>query len=93
MLLMGLNIGLVASSMVSLWISHSVPGILAIACGTVGGVTLYSRVKIWKTGRGKYFYDLVQDNEKAMKKLRNIDSMFWALSVFNSGVFLWYVAR
>ncbi len=93
MLLMGLNIGLVASSIVSLWISHSVPGILAISCGTVGGVTLYSRVKVWKTGRAKYFYDLVQDNEKEIKKLRNIDSMFWAASVFNSGVFLWYVAR
>ena len=90
---MGLNIGLVASSIVSLWIGHSIPGILAISCGSIGGVTLYSRVKIWKTGTAKQFYALARDNEEAMKKMIRIDSLFWATSVFNSGVFLWFVAR
>ena len=73
MLLMGLNIGLVLSAIVSFWIRHSVPGILAIACGAVGGVTLYSRVKFWKTGMARQLYDLVGDNEKEMKKMRNFD--------------------
>lgn len=93
MLLIGFNIGLVASSIVSLWIGHSIPGILAISCGSIGGVTLYSRVKIWKTGTAKQFYALARDNEEAMKKMIRIDSLFWATSVFNSGVFLWYAAR
>lgn len=93
LLLMGLNIGLVASSIVSFWITHSVPAILAISCGTVGGVTLYSRVKIWKTGTLRQFYDLVRDDEKAIKKIRNLDSMFWATALFNSGVFLWFMTR
>ncbi len=90
---MGLNIGLIASAIVSFWITHSVPGILAISCGTIGGVTLYSRIKIWRTGTLRQLYDLVQYNEKAMKKLRNMDTMFWATAVFNSGVFLWYMTR
>lgn len=92
MILMGLNIGLVASTIVSLWIYHSVPGILAISCGAIGGVTLFSRVKIWRTGVINQFYDLVRDNEEALKKMRTMDSLFWGTSVFNSGVFLCYLA-
>jgi hypothetical protein len=90
--LLGLNISLVASSIVSFWIRQSVPGILAISCGIVGGVTLFSRYKIWKAGTAKYFYDLTQDNQEAQKKLRIIDTMFWAASGYNSVLFLGYVA-
>ncbi len=92
MLLLGLNIGLVASSIVSFWIRQSVPGILALSCGIVGGVTLFSRYKAWKTGTAKYFYDLTLDNPKTQKKLRIIDGMFWAASGYNSILFLGYVA-
>jgi hypothetical protein len=90
---MGLNIGLVASTIVSLWISYSVPGILAVSCGTVGGVTIFSRVKAWKTGTVKHLYDLVRDNEEATKKMKKFDTMFWATSAFNMGVFLWHLAN
>ena len=76
MLLMGLNIGLVLSAIVSFWTRHSVPAILAISCGVVGSVTLYSRVKLWKTGMARQLYDLVGDDEKEMKKIRNFDYMF-----------------
>lgn len=93
MLLMGLNIGLVLSAIVSFGMRHSVPGVLAIACGTVGGVTLYSRVKLWKTGMAGQLYDLVGDNEKEMKKMRNFDYMFWGTGAFNTIVFLWHLAR
>jgi hypothetical protein len=91
--LLGLNIGLVASSMVSFWIRQSVPGILAFTCGIVGGVTIFSRYKVWKTGTAKHFYDLIRDNEKATKKLRNIDILFWVTSAYNMIVFLGYVAK
>ena len=92
MFLLGLNIGLVVSSIVSFWIRQSVPGILAISCGIVGGVTLFSRYKVWKTGTAKYFYDLTQDNQEAQKKLRIIDMMFWTASGYNSVLFLCYSA-
>ncbi len=91
MLLMGLNIGLVASIVFSFWISQSIPGILAVSCGAIGGVTLYARVKAWRTGKAKLFYDLVQDNEEAMKKMRAFDAMFWVTGAFNSIVCLWSV--
>jgi hypothetical protein len=93
LLLMGLNIGLVASSIVSFWIRHSVPGVLAIACGAVGGVTIYSRFKLWKTGTTKHFYELVKDDEEATKKMKYFDTMFWATAAFNSIIFLWYLAK
>ena len=93
MLLIGLNIGLVASSLVSLWISQGIPPSLAIACEAVGGVTIYSRFKTWKTGTLKYYFDLVRDNEKAAKQLKVFDSMFWATSVFNSMIFLYVFSR
>jgi hypothetical protein len=89
---MGLNIGLVLSSIVSFWTRHSIPQILAIACGVIGGVTIYSRVKTWKTGTAKHFYDLVRDNEEATKKMRNFDYTFSALGAFNLIIFLWYLA-
>jgi hypothetical protein len=91
MLLMGLNIGLVASTVFSVWTSHSIPGILAISCGAIGGVTIYSRIKVWKTGKAKLFYDLVRDNQEAAKKMRTFDAMFWATGVFNLVVCLSYV--
>lgn len=91
MILLGVNFGLVASAIVSFWISHSVSGVLAYTCGAIGGVTLYSRVKIWKKGTAKQLYDLVRDNEKAAKKMRNIDFMFWATAAFNSLVCLGYL--
>ena len=93
MLLMGLNIGLVLSSIVSFGIRHSIPQLLAITCGAIGGVTLYSRIKTWKTGTAKYFYNLVRDNEEATKKMRNFDYAFSALGVFNVLIFLWSLAR
>lgn len=93
MLLVGLNIGLVLSSLVSFWIRQSVPGILAITCGTVGGVTLYSRVRLWKSGTAGHLYDLVGDNEKAAKNMRNFDYLFCGTGAFNTIVFLWYLAR
>ena len=88
---MGLNIGLVASTVFSVWSSHSVPVMLAVSCGAVGGVTIYSRVRTWRTGEAKRFYDLIQDNEEATKKMRTIDAMFWATGAFNSVVCLWSV--
>jgi hypothetical protein len=92
LLLLGINIGLVASTLVSFWIRQSVPGFLAISCGIVGGVTFFSRYKVWKTGTAKYFYDLTQDDPKAQKKLRIIDLMFWAAAGYNLVLFLGYVA-
>ena len=93
MLLMGLNIGLVVSTVFLAWSSQSVPGILAISCGAVGGVTLYSRVRAWKTGKVKHFYDLVRDNDEATKKMRIFDAMFWATGAFNSVVCLWFAFK
>jgi hypothetical protein len=90
MLLMGLNIGLVVSTVFLFWTSQSVPGILAVSCGAVGGVTLFARVKAWRTGKTRRFYDLVRDDEKATKKMRTFDAMFWATGVFNLGVCLSY---
>lgn len=91
MLLMGLNIGLVASTVFFIWTSQSVPGLLAISCGAVGGVTLYARVKAWRTGKARRFYDLVRDNEEAIKKIKTFDAMFWSTGVFNLVVCLSYV--
>ena len=93
MILLGLNIGLVASSIVSFWIRQSIPGILAITCGIVGGVTLFSRYKVGKTGRAKHYYDLIRDSEAATKKLRNVDRLFWVTSAYNMILFLWYVVK
>ena len=93
MFLLGLNIGLVASSIVSFWISQSLPRVLAITCGIVGGVTLFSRYKAWKTGTVKHFYDLIRDDEEATKKLRNLDILFWVTSGYNMVLFLWYMAK
>ena len=90
---MGLNIGLVAATLFSYWTSQTVPDILAISCGAIGGVTVYSRVKIWKTGKAKLFYDLVQDNEEAAKKMKTFDAMFWSIGVFNLVVCLSYVLK
>jgi hypothetical protein len=91
MLLMGLNIGLVVSTVFSVWTSQSVPGLLAISCGAVGGVTLYARVKAWRTGKARRFYDLVRDDEEATKKMKTFDVLFWATGVFNLVVCLSYV--
>jgi hypothetical protein len=91
MLLMGLNIGLVVSTVFSVWTSQSVSGLLAISCGAVGGVTLYARVKVWRTGKAKRFYDLVRDDEEVTKKVRTFDVLFWATGVFNLVVCLSYV--
>jgi hypothetical protein len=93
LLLMGLNIGLVVSTVFSVWTSQSVPGMLAISCGAVGGVTIYSRVKAWKSGKVRLFYDLVRDDEKTAKKLKVFDSLFWATGVSNLLVCLWYVSH
>ena len=54
-------------------------------------MTLYARVRAWRTGKVKRFYDLVQDNDNAMKKMRIFDAMFWATGAFNSVVCLWFV--
>ena len=70
---MGLNIGLVVSTVFSVWSSQSVPGILAVSCGAVGGVTLFARVKAWRTGKTRLLYDLVRDDEEATKKMRIFD--------------------
>ena len=91
MLLMGLNIGLVLSTVFSVWTSQSVPGILAVSCGAIGGVTLYARVKVWRTDKARRFYDLVRDNEEAAKKMKTFDAMFWATGAFNLVVCLSYV--
>jgi hypothetical protein len=90
LVLMGLNIGLVASTIFFLWAIHSVPGILALSCGAIGGVTVYSRVKIWKSGVLRALYAVVENNEDAVKKLRAFDSLFWIVGISNSGVCLWY---
>lgn len=90
---MGLNIGLVASTIFSVWSSQSVPGILAVFCGAIGGVTVYSRAKIWKTGKAKLFYHLVRENEIAAKKMRTFDVLFWGAGLFNLAVCLWYVFK
>jgi hypothetical protein len=91
LILLGLNIGLVASSMVSFWLYYSITGILAISCGIVGLVTIYSRYKIWKTGTVAQLYNLAQENEDLLKKMKMIDWMFWGTSGFNSVVFLGYL--
>ena len=88
---MGLNIGLVVSTVFSVWTSQSIPGILAVSCGAVGGVTIYSRIRIWRTGKVKLLYDLVRDNEVAAKKMKTFDALFWAAGVFNLVVCLSYV--
>ncbi len=93
MLLMGLNIGLVAATVFSVLTAQSIPLILAISCGAIGGVTVYSRIKIWKTGKTKLFYDLVRDNEEAAKKMRTFDALFWATGVFNLIVCLAYALK
>ena len=93
MLLMGLNIGLVVSTVFLVWTSQFVPGILAVSCGAVGGVTLYARVKAWRTGKVKLLYGLVRDNEEAAKKMKAFDAMFWATGAFNSVVCLWFVFK
>lgn len=93
MLLMGLNIGLIASTVFFVWTSQSFPGMLAISCGAVGGVTIYSRVRAWRTGKTKFFYDLVQDNEEATKKMKTFDAMFWAAGAFNLVACLSYVLK
>jgi hypothetical protein len=90
---MGLNIGLVASTIFFVWAGQSVPGILAVSCGAIGGVTVYSRVKIGKTGKAEQFYALVRDNEAAAKKVRTFDVLFWATGVFNLVVCLLYVFK
>jgi hypothetical protein len=83
MLLMGLNIGLVAATIFSVLTSQSIPFVLAVSCGAIGGVTVYSRIRIWRAGKVKLFYDLVRDNEAAAKKMRTFDAGFWAIGVFN----------
>jgi hypothetical protein len=93
MLLMGLNIGLVAATVFSVLTAQSIPLILAISCGAIGGVTVYSRIKIWKTGKTKLLYDLVRDNEEAAKKMRTFDALFWATGVFNLIVCLAYALK
>ncbi|RPH89028.1 MAG: hypothetical protein EHM75_02995 [Desulfobacteraceae bacterium] len=90
---MGLNIGLVAATVFSVLTAQSVPLILAISCGAIGGVTVYSRIKIWKTGKTKLLYDLVRDNEEAAKKMRAFDALFWATGVFNLIVCLAYALK
>ncbi len=93
MLLMGLNIGLVAATIFSVLTNHSIPVALAVSCGAIGGVTVYSRIKIWKTGKVRRLYDLVRDYEEAAKKMRTFDAMFWATGVFNLLVCLAYVLK
>lgn len=93
LVLLGINIGLVASSILSLWISHSVSAVLAYTCGVIGGVTLYARVKIWKNGKIIQLYNLVRDNEKAAQKMRNTDFLFWASAGFNALVFIGFLLK
>jgi hypothetical protein len=83
----------VAATLFSYWTSQTVPDILAISCGAIGGVTVYSRVKIWKTGKAKLFYELVRDNDTAAKKMKTFDAMFWSIGVFNLVVCLSYVLK
>lgn len=93
MILLGLNIGLVVSSIVSLWLYHSVTGFLAVSGGIVGGVTIYARFRLWKSGTIKDLYDLTLDHEGLLKKLKIFDTLFWAASVFNTVLFLWYLVK
>jgi hypothetical protein len=93
MLLMGLNIGLVAATIFSVLTSHSIPFALAVSCGAIGGVTVYSRIRIGKTGKVRLLYDQVRDNEEAAKKVRTFDALFWATGVLNLVVCLLYVLK
>ena len=88
---MGLNIGLVAATVFLVWTSQSIPVSLAISCGAVGGVTIYSRIKVWRSGKARRLYELVQDNEDAMKKMKTFDVLFWGTGMFNLVVCLSYV--
>ena len=93
MLLMGLNIGLVAATIFSVLTSHAIPLALAVSCGAIGGVTVYSRIKIWRNGKVRLLYHLVRDNEEAAKKMKTFDVLFWATGVFNLVVCLSYVLK
>jgi hypothetical protein len=93
LILLGLNIGLVVSSIFSFLLYHSVTGLLAVSGGIVGGITLFSRFKVWKSGTLKNLYDLARDSDDSLKKLRVFDTLFWAVSVFNTILFLWYLVR
>jgi hypothetical protein len=93
MLFLILNFILVASSILSVWIIRDVSGVIAIPCGIVGGITIYSRYQAWKTGAAQHGYSLVRDNKYATKKMSNIEAQFWATGVFNSFIFLWYIFK
>ena len=91
--LMLINLILVVSSILSVWIIRDVHGIIAIPCGIVGGLTIYSRVMAWKTGAAQHGYYLVSDSKYATKKMKNIEARFWGTGVFNLLVFLWYILK
>jgi hypothetical protein len=63
MILMILNIILVVSSILSILYTNSVPGIVAIPCGIIGVITVYSRYLAWKTGAAQRGYHLVKNSK------------------------------
>lgn len=91
MILMILNIILVVSSILSILNTNSVPSVLAIPCGIIGGITVYSRYLAWKTGAAQYGYYLVKNSEITTRKMRNRELLFLLIGIFNIFIFLCYI--